>query len=129
MLKYKLQGELNANIQFSSLYRDPLINAGLNIEDFQVGKFPVGDIVGRSTWNHVEKYFDLSLSSILDGQQVVDIKGIYTPKVEEQLNLVAHFKGANLNLVEPFVDKTFTDLEGKLTGDIEHWWTLATAPS
>ena len=118
LLKYKLQGELNANIQFSSLYRDPLINAGLNIEDFQVGKFPVGDIVGRSTWNHVEKYFDLSLSSILDGQQVVDIKGIYTPKVEEQLNLVAHFNGANLNLVEPFVDKTFTDLEGKLTGDI-----------
>ena len=119
LLQYKLQGELDANIEFSNLFGEPLINSGLTIRDFQIGKFPVGDVIGNSRWNNLSRYFDVSLTAIREGQNVVDIKGVYTPKVKEQLNLLAHFNGASLNLVEPFVDRTFSNLQGYLTGEIK----------
>ena len=43
---------------------------------------------------------------------------MYVPKVEEQLNLVAKLDQANLHLIEPFVEKTFSALEGQIHGDI-----------
>ena len=117
--QYKLQGEMDANIEFSNVFDEPLINSGLTIRDFQIGKFPVGNVLGNSRWNHLGRYFDVGLSAVRDGQDIVDIKGIYTPKVAEQLNLLAHFNGANLNLIEPFVGKTFSNLQGYLTGEIK----------
>ncbi len=124
LLNHKLYGELNADIEFRNLFNVPLINAGLTINEFQIGKFPVGDIMGKSYWNHQGKYFDLSLSTIREDQQILEVKGIYTPKVAEQLNLLAHFNGTNLNLIEPFVDKTFTRIQGTLEGDIKVTGTL-----
>ena len=118
ILKYKVFGELNANIEFRDLYGEPRINSGLNIDEFQVGRFLVGDVSGKSFWNHLEKYFDVSLNAIRDQLEIVAISGVYVPKVEEQLNLVAKLDQANLHLIEPFVEKTFSSLEGQIQGDI-----------
>ena len=118
ILKYKIYGELNANIEFQDLYDEPLINSGLTISDFQLGKFLVGDVTGKSFWNYTEKYFDISLSAARQNMQIVDVRGIYTPKANEQLNLLASLNQANLNLVEPFVGQTFSDLQGSINGEL-----------
>ena len=118
ILKYKLEGELNANIEFQNLYGTPLINSGVSIDDFQVGRFLVGDVTGRSSWNYLEKYFDVGLSAVRERQKIVDIKGTYTPKTEEQLNLMADLDQANLHLLEPFINQTFSDLEGLIDGNL-----------
>ena len=118
ILKYKIYGELNANIEFQDLYDEPHINSGLTITDFQLGKFLVGDVVGKSYWNYLERYFDVSLGAVRDRQQILDMKGTYTPKADNQLNLLARLNQANLHLVEPFVGRTFSDLQGQINGDI-----------
>ena len=118
LLKYKIYGELNANIEFQDLYEIPRINSGLTITDFQLGKFLVGDVVGKSYWNYLEGYFDISLSAVRDRHQILDIRGTYTPKADGQLNLLARLNQANLHLVEPFVEKTFSNLQGQINGDI-----------
>lgn len=118
ILRYKILGELNANIEFRDLYDEPRINSGLNISDFQVGKFLVGNVTGKSYWNYLEQYFDISLNALRDQKEIVAVKGIYKPKVEEQLNLVAHLDKANLHLIEPFVGQTFSELQGQIEGDI-----------
>ena len=120
ILKYELQGTLNANIEFQDLYDIPLINSGLNINDFQIGRFLVGDMTGRSSWNYLENYFDIGLNAVRDRQKIFDIKGTYTPYSTEttQLNLLANLNQANLYLIEPFINKTFSDLEGHIDGNL-----------
>jgi len=124
ILKYKIYGELNANIEFRNLYQIPQINSGLTISDFQLGKFMVGDILGKSTWNYLQGYFDISLDAVRDQRNILDMKGTFSPKTGGQLNLLARLNQANLNLVEPFVGKTFSDLRGQLNGSIEVGGTL-----
>jgi len=118
ILKHKIFGELNANVEFQDLYHQPLINSGLTITDFQLGKFLVGDVFGKSYWNYLEKYFDISLNVVRDRQQILGMTGTYTPNADDQLNLLAQLNQANLYLVEPFVEKTFSNLQGQINGDI-----------
>jgi hypothetical protein len=118
ILKYKLQGELNANVEFQNLYGTPLINSGLSIDAFQIGRFLVGDVTGKSSWNYLEKYFDVGLSAERNRHRILDIRGTYTPKTEDQLNLMADLNQANLHLIEPFIKETFSDLEGLIDGQL-----------
>jgi len=124
ILQYQIYGTLNANIEFQDLYGTPLINSGLGIDEFQVGRFLVGDILGKSFWNYSEKYFDIGLNAVREQQKILDIKGTYTPDTEEQLNLLAQLNQANLNILEPFIEKTFSDLQGQLDGDVTIAGTL-----
>ena len=120
ILKYELQGTLNANIEFQDLYDIPLINSGLNINDFQIGRFLVGDVTGRSSWNYLENYFDIGLNAVREREKILDIKGTYMPNPEEtgHLNLMANLNQANLYLIEPFINKTFSDLKGQIDGNL-----------
>lgn len=118
ILKYEIFGELNANIEFQDLYDETRINSGLSITDFQLDRFLVGDVTGKSFWNNPEGYFDISLGAVRDRQQILDIRGIYTPKTDEQLNLLAKLNQADLHLIEPFVGRTFSELKGQINGDV-----------
>ena len=118
VLDKPLHGEVNAIVELQNLYDRPLINGGLSITNFKVIDFLVGDINARSNWNHEAKYLNINLETIRDGSKVVELDGTYTPEKEEQLDLQGKLQNANFNILEPFIGTVFSDLQGKVSGDV-----------
>ena len=120
-------GTINGTLQAQNLYNSPLFFGNLNIGDFRVNNFLVGDVNGELAWQDEEEKFDLNFTVDRLDKKIITLKGDFFPsKKREQLDLVLAFNGANLDIAEPYIEDYFTELDGTLDGRLRVTGKLST---
>ena len=117
IIQRKLAGLVNARITVSDVYGQPNLQNEIDIKNLTVDEFLVGDVTGNNLWDATEKKFRLEFFIDRQNTRIVDCSGFYDPfNTENPLAITATLKKTNLNLIEPFMQGIFSDIEGTLSG-------------
>lgn len=117
IIQRKLSGLVNAEVKVSNIYDQPNLQNEIDIKDFKVDDFLVGDITGNNLWDPATKKFKLEFSIDRQNTRIVDCAGYYDPyNYENALAITANLKKTNLNIIEPFMQGIFSDIQGTLSG-------------
>jgi hypothetical protein len=113
----ELGGIMEGYFELKDFYHNPTMQNNILIENQTVNDFLVGNVRGYNEWNNNTKKFEINLSIDRLGKRIVNIEGSYDPFIiGDQLNLQADFAGANLNIIEPFLDFFLSRIDGTITG-------------
>lgn len=119
VLEQRLQGAVNGNMQLKDVFNRPLVNGRLNVGEFRVDNFLVGDISFDTRWDQKEEHLDVSLEAVRNSIQVLSAEGFYNPFVEENnLHIDATLNKTNLDLIEPFTSGIFSAIRGTASGQL-----------
>jgi len=113
----KIKGVLNAHLNIEDVYEQIKINANFNADSIEINKFYVGNIKGRTNWNNEKQLMELETSIFHKKDYVFFLDGTYQPR-EDNLNLSAKLRKAEINMVEPFINEFVSKLEGTVSGDV-----------
>ncbi len=114
----KITGTLNAEFQLNNYYQAPQLQNELKIDSLTVDQFLVGDITGKNRWDPSEKQFLINFFIDRNDKRIVNLDGTYNPSIASlPLDVSARLEDANLKIIEPFFDETFSNLGGTITGD------------
>jgi len=120
LITKRLDGIFNGFIDVKDYFDKKQVNSRINVREFSVNEFLVGNIIAYSEYDNLKEHFDVNLNVKRDGKQTVLVEGIVNPTTsDEQLELDAIFSGANLNLIEPFFEQYISDVTGHLDGELE----------
>ncbi len=120
LITKRLDGVFNGFIDIKDYFNQKEINSRINVRDFSINEFLVGNIIAFSEYDHNEDYFDVNLNVNRNGVQTVLIEGFVKPSQKvDQLNLEAKFTEANLNLIQPFFEDYISNVKGWLNGNIK----------
>lgn len=112
-----MRGVVNGTVLVSDIYKARSIESDIDVSGFHFDNFLVGDIRTASKWEDEDKRFRLGLDVHRKEKKVIDIVGYFIPKdTTEQLSLVAELDDARLNILQPFIEETFTRLDGSVDG-------------
>uniref|UniRef100_UPI004048D767 translocation/assembly module TamB domain-containing protein n=1 Tax=Roseivirga sp. TaxID=1964215 RepID=UPI004048D767 len=113
-------GKINGVVNAQNLLYAPLLFGDLQIKDFKIDEFLVGDAKGALTWNDRYKKFDINMNVDRLGKRIISLSGDFFPSKEtEQLNLDLNLNEANLNISEPYIEDYFTNIAGTLSGKMK----------
>ena len=119
LINKKLDGVVNGFIDVKDYFKSRQLNSRVNVKDFKINNFLVGNVMTLSEYDNKKELFDVSLNVERLGVKTMVVEGDIKPTGrEDQLNLTATFTDANLNLIEPFFDKYISDVSGYLNGEI-----------
>jgi hypothetical protein len=117
----KLNGILNANIILNDFFRQLKVSSEVDIAKFQMDKLLIGNIKGSSDWDAVSKKINISMNLERWGNKIISINGFYLPEESDQnqkLNLVAVLNKARVEVFQPILDGSISELKGEATGRI-----------
>ncbi len=110
-------GKVSGNVKAQNLYYNPVAFGDLEVVDFRINDFLVGDLDGSITWNDFRKRFDVDFEVDRLERKIITLKGEYYPdRKEDQLNIDLNLNEANLTIAEPYIDDYFSDLGGYIDG-------------
>ncbi|GAA5028476.1 DUF490 domain-containing protein [Marivirga lumbricoides] len=113
-------GFINGSVRIQSYQDKFLINSDVNVKDFYIDEFLIGNISGVTEWKAVERLMQMDFVVNRNGKEIVLIQGTYSPGVEQNsLNLNASLKEANLIIAEPFINTIFSDIRGRVNGNFQ----------
>ena len=78
---------------------------------------PAGTVTLGGSWDLENGLLDYALRSSLEGTTVMDARGYYIPK-DKTLGLNAGLEGFDLGYAAPFLSDVFSEMGGKLTGQV-----------
>ncbi len=114
----KMQGLVQADVALYNLYDTVTIENSIQVTDFIIADFLVGNITGKNKWNTVEKKFMVDFLVNRQGIEAVNLTGYYDPANEvSPLNVDAKLNQASLRLAQPILRGLFSQIDGTLTGD------------
>ncbi len=120
VLSYNFDGEINGYLEAQNLYNELLLESEMAISDFKIENFLVGDISGSSKWNNVQKQLDVNYQINRLAKKIMELDGYVKPQAEEeQLNILATFDQANMNIAEPFIRDVFSNIKGVASGKFQ----------
>lgn len=118
VINKNLNGIINGYARISNIYTEPLIINDLTVNNFEVDDFLIGDITSSSVWNNLKRESDINCHLTRLGYNILDLTGTYAPYNSSPLKLKAILNGTELKIVEPFLSNYFTQINGKLNGEI-----------
>ncbi|UII26615.1 translocation/assembly module TamB [Fulvivirga maritima] len=119
ILSKDLAGTVNGYADIQNYYEDMRIESKVEIEDFSIDKFLIGDIQGNNTWNNELKLFNIKMNIKRLGKNILSLTGYYSPDDElDPLRLNADLNDTELNALEPFINDYFSQIDGTVTGHI-----------
>ncbi len=131
ILKKDYQGEVNGYADIRNAFVGSVdtanhlaLNSELSVTQFAIEGFEVGDIVSLVNWDGGEGLMDVNLMVDRDRQRIVTLGGTYNPIDSGQLQLLATFQKANIDIVEPFVEDYFSEIRGLVSGEFSIMGTL-----
>ncbi|MBN2480901.1 MAG: translocation/assembly module TamB [Bacteroidales bacterium] len=116
---YELVGMLNGTASFASLYHNPLFTSNLTIDDLAVNNEFLGNSEINSTWDDVNRSILIDAYTMHNNHKTVAIRGNYTLGDNAGLDFDFNVDQFMLDLLDPYVDKIFADLEGSATGHLK----------
>ena len=78
---------------------------------------PAGTVTLGGSWDLENGLLDYALRNSIDGNTSMDARGFFVPK-EKSLGLYAGLEGFDLGYAAPFLKSVFSDIGGKLTGQV-----------
>ncbi|MDN3669736.1 translocation/assembly module TamB domain-containing protein [Echinicola jeungdonensis] len=109
------EGIANGTLAFNNLYEKTESNGSLEIRDFHINNFLVGDIYAATYFEN--ERINLQLTNFRGDKKVIEING-YLGTQKEELNLEGNFEEANLSVMEPFLSDYLTEFGGTVSGKI-----------
>jgi len=119
ILPRDFHGVLNGYISMNGVYDNLVVNSDVTVEDLVFERFPTGNLYASSYWDVDEQKMALNFKVFNEENvNVINVNGHYYPNEDvNQLNLLASFNKANINVIEPFYENLISDLEGKTKGN------------
>ncbi|WP_323756542.1 translocation/assembly module TamB domain-containing protein [Roseivirga sp.] len=112
-------GRINGSVNIQNLLYNPLIFGDINIKEFKIDEFLVGDISGALLWNDLNRKFDINLIVDRLGKKIIQLEGDFFPsRNSNQLDLDLILNEANLNIGEPYIEDYFTQIAGNISGKL-----------
>ena len=112
-----ITGTLNALFQINDFYAERQLQNEVRIGSLTVDKFLIGDVTGKNVWDAVGRQFLVNFFIDRNGNRIVNVSGNYNPsRGVAPLEISARLENANLKIVEPFFDETFSNIGGTITG-------------
>ncbi len=112
----EFEGTANGNFGLKGFFETLGVNGQLNIDDFYINNFLIGDIEAATYF--AENLVNLELTNTRDGRDVIAIKG-FLGSDDDQLELKAKLNEANLSILEPFLSDYLTNMGGTVSGDFD----------
>ena len=113
-----IKGTLNAMFQLNNYYAEPQLQNDLKIDSLTIDNFLIGDVSGKNLWDPVERQFTINFFIDRNESRIVNLTGTYKPsRTALPLEVSAALENANLKIVEPFFDETFSNIGGTITGN------------
>ncbi|MDQ3394429.1 MAG: translocation/assembly module TamB [Bacteroidota bacterium] len=120
LLEQKFSGVMNGQLDLKNGLGDFILESEVGVKALRIDNFLVGDITGSSIWDKDLDKLNLSLEVFRVDRKTVDITGSFTPAEQEnQLDLLAKFDQANLNIIEPFAEGVFSKIAGVASGEFK----------
>jgi hypothetical protein len=112
----EFEGQANGQFGLSNFYEKIGINGQVNVDDFYINNFLIGNIEAATYFS--DNLVNLELSNTREGKEVISING-YLGSDDEELALKARLNEANLSILEPFLSDYITRLGGTVTGEMD----------
>ena len=117
ILAYNFDGEVNGYLEIQNFYKEILMESEMAVSDFKIEEFLVGDVSGASKWNNGSQRLDIQYQINRLSKKIMDLNGYVQPQnKEDQLNILASFDQANINIAEPFIKDVFSQIKGEASG-------------
>ncbi len=124
-LGVKLDGELNGNFELHSIFKKPYLSANINTSPLVYNKIPIGQLKLLADFNPEDKKANLDIQLLDDRNRGLNLKGYYLMEgIDQTIQLTGTLKEAELILLQPFVRNLASNLEGKVSADLEIGGTL-----
>ncbi len=131
VLKKDYQGEVNGYADIRNAFGSAqdttnhlALASELSVSKFAIDGFKVGDIVSLVNWDSKQGLVDIALMMDRDQRRVITLGGTYNPLDSGQLELLATFQEANIDIIEPFVEDFFSEVRGLASGEFSVMGTL-----
>jgi len=119
IINQKLSGIINGSATVKDFYNDLFIESRVNTTDLGIDGFLVGNINGSNLWISKNKRFRTDFDVNRLGKEIVKIGGTYTPNTDSPLDLKAELKQTQLKILEPFLEKYFSNVRGTASGELD----------
>lgn len=117
LLPYQLRGEVNGYLDIQNFYSEVLMESEMALNDLMIEEFLIGNLSGLSKWNNAAHRLDIDFQIDRLSKKIMTLGGFIQPQNKEnQLNIVASFDQANMNIAEPFIKDVFSEIKGVASG-------------
>ena len=131
ILKNDFRGEINGYADIRNAFGSTqdttnhlALESELSVTQFAIDGFAVGDVISLVNWDSGQGLMDIDLMVDRDRQRVITLDGTYNPIDSGQLQLLATFQEANIDIAEPFVKDFFSEIRGLASGEFSVTGTL-----
>ncbi|QJW88942.1 translocation/assembly module TamB [Spirosoma taeanense] len=112
-----LGGTLNGKLSVRDVYKTPIIESELTVNQLTYQKTLFGDVRGRGAWDQQTQRLNVDANLNRNGADVLTLTGNYTPQRKNNpLALKANVNNADLAILESFTTDLFSNLGGTATG-------------
>ncbi|MBQ6310593.1 MAG: translocation/assembly module TamB domain-containing protein [Bacteroidales bacterium] len=115
--KMNLEGLLTGRAVLS-LNRDGKLFCTLRGDSMYVNRSPVGTLYVDGGWNNQKKHYDISVSTVQDGQKKLDINGFYRTS-DSYVDLTSNLDNLSLAYFEPLLSDVVSHTSGTLSGNVK----------
>ncbi len=115
--KYKVRGLLSGSAKISSPAESRSFLVDMTCDSTELGGERFGSLKIDSRWNHDYRRFDIGASNNLDGKKTFVINGNYSPSLK-QIEADVLFDEFSLVYAKPFIDEIFTEVGGRVSGQL-----------
>lgn len=113
----RFAGTMNGSLSARNLYDRPDFESHLQVTDFTINNFLIGNISGVNEWKPESEKFEINVTIDRMNERTMAIAGSYDPgDASNPLDVEATFNKANLKLLEPLLRGIFSQINGELTG-------------
>lgn len=94
-------------------------DADILIDSLIIDEFEIGNIEGNSNYNSERRALETNLNLNYHGTRNISVAGEYYPfRDEDQLDLDVALKSFRASIIEPFISKYASGLEGEMNGSV-----------
>ncbi len=116
--KFDLDGLAEGQAEVRDLYGNPVFQSNLTIDTLQMNGQTIGNTTIESRWESKTKDVLINLKSKRGKLKTLDVKGIYTPEMQ-QLDFDIAMDKLRMNILNPILQNSLSDVKGALSGNLK----------
>ncbi|MBS3774177.1 MAG: translocation/assembly module TamB domain-containing protein [Bacteroidales bacterium] len=119
----KFNGIINGQAKFADLYNAPTFHSDLTIDTLLINDNKIGNTRITSKWINNKEELGLNVLSKRGDLKTVDLNGEYDPSTQS-LQFDANLDKVRMGILNPILQKSFSDFNGALSGYLKLSGTL-----
>ncbi|AFL86126.1 hypothetical protein Belba_3634 [Belliella baltica DSM 15883] len=115
------EGTANGMFAFNNFYEGLGVNGNVNIKDFFINNFLIGDIEAATFLT--DNKINLELNNYRNEKKVISLEGFINNE-NDAISLKANLNEANISILEPFLSDYLTQMGGTVNGSLDILGTI-----